>query len=463
MATSTIPQPLCTVGVGFPFNIVWTRYIGSKISLISNSNIRYEGILYTINTQESTIALQSVRSFGTEGRKVPEIPPSSEIYDFIIFRGQDMWHPRRLGGEQQRDIKDLTVLEGSGGGQGNNESWGAPSKGQRKSARPAPAENFWYGAQAPSWGKGRGWDKGYEKGYEKSYDKGYEKGYDRYDKGGYGKSPEKGKGKMGKGEEKGGKGKGKELEKGKSAKGLDSAKGKKGMPIEGKGKGGKVEIRTRDFPGTARDVHSCVAHSWFGLWCSGAFELNLPRRRTCLHQQPSAPVTLLLALFGLQVGLGLDNTENNGSRSRSRGLVEFGLLMSLLVCAASLQGCSLEIPTHDRANWSRQPNYLIKYEHVGPGQPSSAAILNSCSVGASTRQVCSGHGQCVPWMKTPLSLAKPGDAVANMGVAFCECDSGWADPECRTVRKSQLKAFFLSLFGGFLGLKPGKQSRVCLA
>lgn len=72
-------------------------YIGSKISLVSNSDIRYEGILYTINTQESTIALQSVRCCGTEGRKVPEIPPSSEIYDFIIFRGQD--------------IKDLTVLE----------------------------------------------------------------------------------------------------------------------------------------------------------------------------------------------------------------------------------------------------------------------------------------------------------------------------------------------------------------
>mmetsp|Transcript_4806 Transcript_4806/g.10598 ORF Transcript_4806/g.10598 Transcript_4806/m.10598 type:complete len:458 (-) Transcript_4806:183-1556(-) len=73
-------------------------YIGSKISLISNSEMRYEGILYTINTQESTIALQSVHCFGTEGRKVPEIPPSSEVYDFIIFRGQD--------------INDLTVLEG---------------------------------------------------------------------------------------------------------------------------------------------------------------------------------------------------------------------------------------------------------------------------------------------------------------------------------------------------------------
>mmetsp|Transcript_42414 Transcript_42414/g.95736 ORF Transcript_42414/g.95736 Transcript_42414/m.95736 type:complete len:456 (+) Transcript_42414:162-1529(+) len=74
-------------------------YIGSKISLITTSDIRYEGILYTLNREESTIAVQNVRSFGTEGRRCPEVPMSNEIYDFIIFRG--------------KDLKDLTVLQGA--------------------------------------------------------------------------------------------------------------------------------------------------------------------------------------------------------------------------------------------------------------------------------------------------------------------------------------------------------------
>ncbi|XP_047438533.1 protein LSM14 homolog B-like isoform X2 [Mugil cephalus] len=75
-----------------------TPYIGSKISLISKAQIRYEGILSSVDTDRSTVALAKVKSYGTEDRYTDRpVPPKDEIYEYIIFRGSD--------------IKDITVSE----------------------------------------------------------------------------------------------------------------------------------------------------------------------------------------------------------------------------------------------------------------------------------------------------------------------------------------------------------------
>ena len=57
------------------------------------------GILHEIDSETSTVALEQVVSYGTEGRRGDpelELPPSDLTYDYIVFKGSD--------------VKDLTVL-----------------------------------------------------------------------------------------------------------------------------------------------------------------------------------------------------------------------------------------------------------------------------------------------------------------------------------------------------------------
>lgn len=86
-----------------------TPFLGCKISLISKSEIRYEGILYTIDPKESTIALAkgndpcsllnvvdnviviTVKSFGTEDRPCDRpVAARDETFEYIIFRASDI-------------------------------------------------------------------------------------------------------------------------------------------------------------------------------------------------------------------------------------------------------------------------------------------------------------------------------------------------------------------------------------
>ncbi|KAL2917485.1 hypothetical protein HK105_202766 [Polyrhizophydium stewartii] len=68
-------------------------YVGAKISLISKSNLRFVGTLHSINQEESSVALEQVRSYGTEGRMgnpSDEIEPVDQIFPFIVFKGSDV-------------------------------------------------------------------------------------------------------------------------------------------------------------------------------------------------------------------------------------------------------------------------------------------------------------------------------------------------------------------------------------
>ncbi|XP_038070284.1 protein LSM14 homolog A-like isoform X2 [Patiria miniata] len=92
-------------------------YLGSKISLISQARIRYEGLLHSINPEESTVTLAEVRSFGTEGRDaLRHVPPGDEIYSLIIFKAGDIkdLHVCELPKQCSHIAQDPAVLQHSG-------------------------------------------------------------------------------------------------------------------------------------------------------------------------------------------------------------------------------------------------------------------------------------------------------------------------------------------------------------
>jgi protein LSM14 len=64
------------------------------------------GTLHEINSDESTVSLENVRSFGTEGRRgspQEEIAPSDQVYEYIVFRGSDV---KDLRIEEHPSIKE---------------------------------------------------------------------------------------------------------------------------------------------------------------------------------------------------------------------------------------------------------------------------------------------------------------------------------------------------------------------
>lgn len=66
-----------------------SQFLGKTISIVSNSNVRYVGVLHEINTNESTLSLKGARSFGAEGGgHEPYLAES--VFDCIVFKSSDV-------------------------------------------------------------------------------------------------------------------------------------------------------------------------------------------------------------------------------------------------------------------------------------------------------------------------------------------------------------------------------------
>ncbi|KAJ4125462.1 hypothetical protein NW768_009081 [Fusarium equiseti] len=139
-----------------------SEFLGSRISLISKSDIRYVGTLHEINSDESTVSLENVRSFGTEGRKgrpEEEIAPSDQVYEYIVFRGSDVKdlriedHPN-IKENKPPAVPDDPAIVGAArpGAQGPNPN--APPGPGAFGQGPYPPNNFYGGPPPGNWGRG---------------------------------------------------------------------------------------------------------------------------------------------------------------------------------------------------------------------------------------------------------------------------------------------------------------------
>eukprot|EP01035_Chromulina_nebulosa_P019279 gene19279-25137_t len=67
--------------------------IGCKISLISNDEVRYDGVLFNINAKEAAVILKDVKCLGTEDRVTDPskiIAGKDIVTPFLSFSGQDI-------------------------------------------------------------------------------------------------------------------------------------------------------------------------------------------------------------------------------------------------------------------------------------------------------------------------------------------------------------------------------------
>lgn len=91
-------------------------YIGCVMSLISKQEIRYVGTLIMINSQDQTLVLKNVKSYGSEGRRGggrDEVPAAPDVYEHIIFRAAELKDFYVIK-SPEKDFQDPAILSTEG-------------------------------------------------------------------------------------------------------------------------------------------------------------------------------------------------------------------------------------------------------------------------------------------------------------------------------------------------------------
>jgi len=161
---------------------------------------------------------------------------------------------------------------------------------------------------------------------------------------------------------------------------------------------------------------------------------------------PSLAVLTLLSLALTQLFLPARSSAKSAGANGSSRLKKYAACVLLFVVCTMLQGCTLgQLFSHPTPTWEQMPSYWQRFQFIPEGAPASEKVYNSCDLILPAREQCSGHGECETWRPDLKSTA------AGKDTKFCKCYRDWADPECRTKRKSQMTAFFFSVFLGFFG------------
>lgn len=185
-------------------------------------------------------------------------------------------------------------------------------------------------------------------------------------------------------------------------------------------------------PGAVIHTSGYAPHDAPSSLCTG----GSPRSSQASQALLFALVLSQLLGFGSAASLGFQYAVHSAVIRRALWM---GALSAL---ALSLQGCNEDVPMHHVGNWRKEDDFLIEFEFIPPGGSTRDAAINSCSLDRLSQSLqCSGKGVCKLWNSDAL----------NNPISFCQCDTDWADPECRTARKSQMYAYLLSLFFGFFG------------